>query len=262
MKFRDRTMFALAISCLVFATTIAGQEVRPPVQPDPEIVVPEGTVLPIALTTFMNSRSTTVGDTFYAETVYPVWIQQRLAIPRGSLIKGTVTQVARPGRVKGKARMSIRIDTVQLPNGVSRQLIASFRGLHGPGNEKMDEKKEGVEMDSSKGADVGLVAGTTAEGAIIGAIADHGTGAGIGAGAGAAAGLIGVLFSRGRELVLEPGTQFDLELKQSLRFAFGEVDFTSQERDGGHRTQQPRRINRDGNNGGFLGRRGLGLPWP
>jgi hypothetical protein len=260
MRFRNHIAGTLVL-CLSLAAAGA-QEVRPPVQPDPELVVAEGTVLPIALTTFMNSRSTSVGDTFYAETVYPVWVQQRLVIPRGSLVKGTVTQVARPGRIKGKGRMSIRIDTVQLTNGVSRPLIASFRGLHGPGNEKMDKKKEGVEMDSSRGRDAGQVAAPAGEGAIIGAISGGGKGAGIGAGAGAAVGLVSVLFSRGRELVLEPGTQFDLELKQPLRFAYGEVDFTAQEMDGGRRIQQPRRTDRDDNSGGILGRRGLGLPWP
>ncbi len=265
MRTRNYLVSCAAIPCLALAAgmVVAAQDVRPPVQPDPEIVVPEGTVLPIALTTFMNSRSSTVGDGFYAETVYPVWIQQRLAIPRGSLVKGTVTQVSRSGRVKGKGRLAIRIDSVQLPNGVTRPMIASFRGLHGPGNEKMDKKKENIEMDSSKGTDTGQVVGTAGEGAIIGAIAGGGSGAGIGAGAGAAVGLATVLFSRGRELVLEPGTQFDLELKQPLRFAYGELDFTAQEMDGGRRIPQPRRTPGDRDNGPLWpGRRGIGLPWP
>src|SRR5687768_7740379 len=38
----------------------------------PVLVVPEGTNLPIILSTFLNSRSTQVGDTFYADTTYPI----------------------------------------------------------------------------------------------------------------------------------------------------------------------------------------------
>ncbi len=151
--------------------------------------MPEGTVLPIALSTFMNSRSSTVGDSFYAETVYPVWIQQRLAIPRGSLVKGNGDTGFPAGQGPGQGTHGDPHRLGPAAQRGTRPLIASFRGLHGPGNEKMDEKKENIEMDSSKGTDTGQVVGTAGEGAIIGAIAGGGSGAGIGAGAGAAAGL-------------------------------------------------------------------------
>jgi hypothetical protein len=124
-------------------------------QNEPELVVPEGTNLPIVLSTFLNSRSTQVGDTFYADTTYPIWIQQRLVIPRGSIVKGTVTKVVRPGKVKGKAQLAIRFDNILLPNGITRDLVAIFQGIHGPGEEKIDRQTETVEMDSSKGADAG-----------------------------------------------------------------------------------------------------------
>jgi hypothetical protein len=114
-----------------------------------------------------------------------------------------------------------------------------------------------VAIDSSKGEDAREVAGSTGQGAIIGAIAGGGKGAGIGAGAGAAAGLVTTLFSRGRELILEPGTQFDLELKQPLRFAYSEVDFNAQEVNGPPRTYRRPRTDRDAYP---AGRRGP-IPW-
>jgi type IV secretion system protein VirB10 len=246
------------IAAAAALSPVYGQDQQPGYQSEPELVVPDGTILPIVLTAFMNTRSTQVGDTFYAETVYPIWIQQRLIIPRGSLVRGTVTHVVRPGRIKGKGQMAIRFENVLLPNGVSRPLIASFRSIHGPGAEKIDRTKEIVEMDSSRGEDVGQVAAPAGQGALIGVIADGGRGAGIGAGAGAAVGLATVLFSRGRELVLEPGTQFDLELKQPMRFAYAEVDFTAQERNSAPRNYYRRpREDRDGYP---PGRRGP-IPW-
>jgi len=57
-------------------------------------------------------------------------------------------------------------------------------------------------------------------------LADGGQGTAIGAAAGAAAGLATVLLSRGPDLILEPGTQFDLKLKQPVRFAYGEISFS------------------------------------
>jgi type IV secretion system protein VirB10 len=254
-------------TCLLWTllnTVSAQEEVRPPVRSEPEVVVPGGTVLPVVLTAYMNSRSTQVGDTFYSETVYPLWIQQRLIIPRGSIVKGTVTQVKRPGRVKGRGEMAVRFDSVLLPNGISRNLVASFKGIHGPGAEKIDRQKEVVEMDSTRGEDAGQVAGVAGQGAVVGVLADRSfTGAGIGAGIGAAAGVATVLFSRGRELILEPGTQFDLELKQPLRFAFGDIDFGNRDVDGGRRSYYPRG-DREEQRRSYprrLGLPGLGFPW-
>lgn len=213
---------------------LSGQEpAQKPVQ-DPEIVVPAGTLLPVVLSTYLNTKNTQVGDTFYADTSYPIWIQQRLVIPRGSIVKGVVTELQKPGMIKGKGRMAVKFETVLLPNGVERTLIANFHGIHGPGAEKIDRKTETVEQggSSNKGAEAGTVVGTASQGAIIGAVASRsGSGAGIGAGAGAAAGVAIVLLSRDRHLVLEPGTQLDLELSQPLRFAYGEIMFTQAEID-------------------------------
>lgn len=201
---------------------------------DPELIVPAGTVLPVVLNTYLSSKNTQVGDSFYADTTYPIWIQQRLIIPRGSIVKGTVTEVSKAGAVKGRGRIAVKFETVLLPNGVERTLVANFRGIHGPGSEKIDRKSETVEQggSSNTGQDLGRVVGTAGEGAIIGSVASRsGAGAGIGAGAGAAAGLAIVLLSRERNLVLEPGIQLDLELRQPLKFAYGEVMFTRDEID-------------------------------
>jgi type IV secretion system protein VirB10 len=200
------------------------------------ITVPEGTVIPIALSDYLNTRNSQAGDVFYAETVYPIWIQQTLIIPKGSNIRGTVNEVVRPGRIKGKGRLTVRFDDVLLPNGVRAALGAAFRGIHGPGGENLDRRSESVEGSGSTGEDVETVIGTTSSGAILGTVigaakGSMGTGAAVGAGAGAIAGLAQVLFSRGRDLVINPGTRFDLELKQPLRFALNELEFTDSQLD-------------------------------
>ena len=237
---------------------------------EPEIVLPAGTTIPIVLSTFLNSRSSQAGDTFYADTTYPIWIQQRLVVPRGSIVKGSVTHVERPGRVKGKGRIAIRFENVLLPNGVTRDLVAELQGLHGPGTEKIDRKTETVEMGGSQGQDTATIVGNAGEGAIIGAIAGRGTGAGIGAGAGALVGLGTVLLTRGHDLVLEPGTQFDLILRQPMRFPYGELEFSREDLSGSERTARarpssPRDRDRGFGRGGtsrFPGtRRGYPIPW-
>ena len=204
--------------------------------------MPEGTVIPIVLTAYLNTKTSQIGDTVYADTTYPIWIQQRLVIPKGSAIRGTVTDVKRPGRIKGKGHLAVRFDDILLPNGITREFVAAFRGIHGPGEESVDRKSETVSAGSSKGEDAGTIVGTTSQGAIIGAIVGRGTGAAIGGGVGAAAGLATVLFTRGRDLVLSPGTQFDLELKKSLKFAYNEVQFTSSQLNDAQRETRTRQI--------------------
>ena len=59
--------------------------------------------------------------------------------------------------------------------------------------------------------------GTTAvQGALIGVIADRGKGAAIGGGIGGAAGAAAVLLSRGKDVVLEPGTTIEIVLDRPL----------------------------------------------
>jgi type IV secretion system protein VirB10 len=227
-------MLAVATALPLYA-----QETAPVQAQEPELVVPSGTILPTVLNTYLNTKNTQVGDIFYADTTYPIWIQQRLVIPRGSIIKGTVTAVVRPGKVSGKGKMAIRFDSILLPNGVQRSLIANFHGIHGPGAEKIDRQTETVEQGSTsnKGNDARTVVGTAGTGAWIGGVVDRSaSGALIGAGAGAGAGLAIALLSRDRDLILEPGIQLDMELSQPLRFAYGEVMFTQTELDSAGRT--------------------------
>jgi type IV secretion system protein VirB10 len=232
------------------------QESEPPSSIE-EVVLPEGTVIPIILTDYLNTRSSQTGDVFYADTTYPIWYQQKLVIPKGSSIRGTITEVVRPGRIKGKGRLSVRFDDILLPNGVKQNLPATFRGIHGGGDESLDRQKETVTNDGSKAEDVGTVVGTASQGAILGAIVKGGTGAAMGAGIGAAAGTAITLFTRGRDLVITPGTRFDLQLKHPMKFARNELEFTASQIEGAQRDlrQNPAQ------NGSPSGSRGNTKPW-
>jgi hypothetical protein len=150
-----------------------------------------------------------------------------------------------------------------LPNGVRREFTAAFRGIHGPGDESLSRKDETVTAGATKGEDAGTIVGTSGQGAIIGAIAGRGSGAAIGAGAGAAVGVATMLFTRGRDLVLSPGTRFDLELLRPMKFAYNEIKFTSSELNNAERDlREVRSPPADPNSGRRnSGRRGiLGIP--
>ncbi|MBN2320748.1 MAG: hypothetical protein JXR49_16840 [Acidobacteria bacterium] len=236
------------------------------------ITVPEGTIIPIMITAYLNTKNSQAGDIVYASTMYPIWIQQRLAIPKGSEIRGTLTEVVRPGRISGKGRLVIRFDDILLPNGVKRDLVATFRGIHGPGDEKLERESESVSTGSSKGEDVGTIVSTAAAGLSIGTIVGavsgrYGKGMAIGTGAGAAAGVAQVLLTRGKDLVVEPGTQFDLELLKSMEFSYYELQFTNSELNDARRSAQdanrrPRYNAPDDGNRRSRSLPGIGLPIP
>lgn len=191
-----------------------------------EVIVPSGTRIPLSVVNFVSSRNAKAGDPVYLETMFPITIGNRVVIPVGSYVRGTITEVKRSGRVKGRAEMYLRFDSLTLSNGTTRDFTATVSQADAriPGN-----LKEGkIEAEGSKGRDVGTIATTGAAGTTIGAIAgsasDHpGMGTAIGAGAGAVAGLIMVLAQHGNEIDLYRGTEVDMTLDRNLVFDEGEL---------------------------------------
>ena len=185
----------------------ADKELKPP------LVVPAGTTIPVAIINRISTKNAQDGDGIYVRTIFPITVNNEIVIPVDSHIRGRISEVQQPGRVKGKAGLTLSFQTLILPSGITLDLYASLGGASGVG------KREGeatIEGESSKGADAGKVGTTAAGGAIGGAIGGGKAGAGIGAASGAAIGLAGVLLTRGQDLVLEPGATLDIVLDRPL----------------------------------------------
>ena len=71
----------------------------------------EGTKVPLSLINSVSTRHSAEGDRVYLETVFPVLVNGRIVVPVGSYVAGTVTQVKRPGRVKGRGELYVRFDS-------------------------------------------------------------------------------------------------------------------------------------------------------
>jgi hypothetical protein len=193
-----------------------------------KLIVPKDTAVPLQLRNAINSRTAYIGQAIYCETIYPITVGNRIVIPVGSYVKGAVTQVVRPGRVKGKAQIGLRFDSLTLPNGTTHRLRATLSGFAGNGKEGFRRDESKVEGESSKGQDATVIASSAGEGAIIGAISHGGKGAGIGGAAGGVGGLIWVLATRGKDIVLPSGTNLELQLTVPLDFERDEVMDTPQ----------------------------------
>src|SRR3954447_13117349 len=115
---------------IAFAATLCAQEVPPPV-PVPAYTVEIGTKVPLALINSVSTKHSVEGDRVYLETVFPILVNGKIVIPPGSYVAGTVTQVKRPGRVKGRGELFVRFDSLTLPNGVTRDFRARVGGIDG-----------------------------------------------------------------------------------------------------------------------------------
>ncbi len=188
-----------------------------------DFAIEQGTHIPLSLINSVSTRHSAPGDRIYLETVFPIMSNGRIVIPPGSYVAGTVTDVKRPGRVKGRGELFVRFDSLTLPNGVTREFRARLGAVDGRASENFDRTEGKVKSEGNKAGDAKTVGEAAAAGTSVGVIAggiggNYGMGAGIGAAAGAAAGLIGVLASRGPDAVLAKGSTIEMVLDRQLRF--------------------------------------------
>ena len=208
-----------------FAAALAGA------QPAAFTVDP-GTKIPLSLINTISTKHSAAGDRVYLETSFPVLVSGRIVIPVGSYVAGTVTQIKKPGRMKGRGELYIRFDTLTLPNGVTRDFRARVGGLDGQAAGELDKSEGKVRSEGNKTGDARTVGEAAGAGASIGVIAGNaaghaGMGAGIGAAAGAAAGLIGVLATRGPDAVLSRGSTVEMVLDRPVTFSEADLNFGS-----------------------------------
>jgi hypothetical protein len=205
------------IGFIVLAALLQGQGPKSldvdPSKVMPPVVVPAGTVIPVTLTSRINTKNAKDGDGIYGRTAFPITVDNKIVIPEGSNVSGKVTEIKRPGRVKGKAELTLTFQTLVLPSGITVPLYTSLRGAGGAGERKGEATVQG---ESSKGEDAKTVGTTTATGGLIGAVGHGGKGAAVGGAGGAAVGAAAVLLTRGKDLVLEPGTTIEIVLDQPL----------------------------------------------
>jgi type IV secretion system protein VirB10 len=230
---RRFVIFGALLSAGLFTAQVFGQAPAPSAAASASTyTVSTGTRIALGLINSVSSKHSIPGDRIYLETVFPIVIENHIVIPPGSYVTGTVTEVKRPGRVKGRGELYVRFDTITLPNGVTRDFRSRLGSVDARGDERLDKKEGMVQGDSNKAGDLRTIGEAGAAAASIGAIAGSAAGhaamgAGIGGAAGAAAGLAGVLLTRGPDAVLAKGSTVEMVLDRPLVFDAAEVNFTT-----------------------------------
>ena len=186
-----------------------------------QVAVPTGTRLPLLLRNGINTRTAKAGDSVYFETAYPISVNNKIAIPLGTFVRGQVLEAKRPGRIKGRGEFRIALEQMTYPNGYTIELRATPNSVDRNGQEGVDREGK-IKGPSSKGRDTATVLVASGGGAYIGALAGEiandapGRGAGIGGGAAGIGALIAILATRGPETELPRGTAIDVTFDRPL----------------------------------------------
>ncbi len=154
----------------------------PPAPRTRTYTVPEGTAIKVRTTSALSTKDAQAGTAFTGSLAEPLMAGGTVVAPKGALVHGRVAESDPGGRVSGRARISVRLATLELENGNAVPISTNTIAQEAASSKKKDAIKVGV------GAGLG---------AAIGAIAGGGKGAGIGAAAGAGAGTGTVLATRG-----------------------------------------------------------------
>jgi hypothetical protein len=194
------------------------------------VSVAPGTRILLSMINSVSTKQATVGDRIYLETAFPVLSDGRIVVPQGSWVTGTITEVKRPGRVKGRGELQVRFDSLTLPNGVSRDFRADLGAIDARDDQKLNREDSKISGAGDKSGDLGKVVGATTAGTVIGtgvgaAAGNVARGAGVGGAAGAATALAGVLLTRGPDATLSQGSTVEMVLDRPLVFQDSELNF-------------------------------------
>jgi len=181
--------------------------------------IPQGTHTLLRLVNSINTRTAKDGDYVYMKTAIPIVSNGEVVVPAESYVQGIVTKSVRPGKVKGRAELAIRIETLTLSSGQVIHIEPHPVSVDSEGTGQ--RVKPGAEHEIEQGKDTGKDAARVGEfggaGAGIGGISDHSwSGAGIGAGIGAGVGTAIVLLTRGRDVELRPGSTMDVVFERAV----------------------------------------------
>jgi type IV secretory pathway VirB10-like protein len=176
----------------------------PPPPPAPEFVdltVPSDAVLGLQIERTVSSELARVEDRVDARVTRDVRVGDRVAIPAGATVRGSVSEVDRGGRMKGKARLAIKFHTIVLADGT-----------------QLPFKTDAVvrEGQSPGGESAAKVGGAAIGGAILGAILGGGKGAAIGGAVGAGAGTAAAMSNDRNPATLAAGTTVTVRVQSPV----------------------------------------------
>ncbi|MBZ5496195.1 MAG: hypothetical protein LAP85_07305 [Acidobacteriia bacterium] len=164
------------------------------------VTFPTGTTIAIRTTSAIDTDTNKVGDAFSAVLDEPLMSGDRVVVPRGADVKGTIAYARQSGKLTGQSELILELTELKA-NGKSYVIRTS------------DYNEVGASRTRQTATAAG---GVAAVGAIIGAIAGGGKGAAVGAATGAAVGTGAVVLTKGQTLKVPVETLLEFKLEHEL----------------------------------------------
>jgi hypothetical protein len=229
---------ATAVSCMGSWAMTAQTAAPAAVSDSGTVEIPAGTKMLLSLKSAVNTKIAKAGDAVYLTSTFPVIVGDRVVLAPGVDVLGLIDSVTRPGKLKGRAQVSMHFTTLILPGGYAVQLPGSVNSVPSTDGPVMKGNEGKIQQQSSVGQDARNISTATGVGTGAGALASMGssnpTGIGYGALAGGAGGIAYTLLTRGKDIELPVGEPiemvFDRPLQLSAKQAYvpkpaGSVDY-------------------------------------
>lgn len=186
-----------AIPPMPAAETAALPEAPPAME---ERVVDAASVIGIRLDSSISSETARVEDRVVAHVTRDVKVEGQTVIPAGARLDGVVTLVERGGKMRDRARIGIRFDSLVIGDDASMKLPIQTETIFRDGEPPANEA-------SSK------IGASAVVGTILGAMLGGRRGAALGATAGAAGGTAAVMTGDRNAAVMNAGTMLTVRLR-------------------------------------------------
>jgi len=199
MHLTKRRYVLLGGPLLLAAVLVMAAAARPN-RSDP-MTVPEHTTIHVTLDQALASNQSRPGDHFDASVSEPIVIADKTVIPRGAHVEGLVVDAHHSGRLMGRARLQLALQTAEVDGKNYEIRTTSSRKVGG------NHKKRNLAW-IGRGAGGGL---------LIGALAGGGEGALIGGPIGAGAGTAAALLTGKKDIKLPAETHLTFKLAEPVK---------------------------------------------
>ena len=198
MNFWRMATKIFALFSLLFANFISARA-----QTDGSIYeLQAGTKMIVQMDNEINSKVSSVNDTFTTKVVSAVIVRETVVVPIGTTIEGRVTEVKRASAGGKGGSLTVVFETLRLLNGDKRDIEGVL--------------VKPLKAETSSITSVLAVLGGTAIGGIFGAVSKAENGALIGAGIGAGAGTGVALLRKGKDVSIKTDEKFEIKLTKKV----------------------------------------------
>jgi hypothetical protein len=179
------------------SASVSANTAAPPRVP---VVAPAGSVLRVRLDQTLDTERNRPGDRFTGVLDLPLLADGKEVLPRGTIIQGHVLSSRASGRLKGRAVLSLTLDSCELSGStvpLSTTTVVRVSGRH--------RKRNWT-----------LIGGGSGTGALTGGLVAGPVGAAVGAGSGAAAGIVGAAVTGKKQVSMPAETSVGFTLRDPL----------------------------------------------